>query len=147
MDTVRVLLSRIRTLLLISKNDKGDPPSPPSFAPKNVAEHESLYLEIHKHPLRCLNKLLWLSQDSKCNWSSYMFSRLSKMSWVLNKPGFKIWPGCIRKVYTEFWICIFMAPYASIMPEYSWICLNVHQYAWILLNIAECFWTCLKMPE
>ena len=75
---------------------------------------------------------------------SYMFDRLLKMPLVLNKPGFWIWHGCICKDYADFLICLIMVLYASIMPEYAWICLNtlnVPQYNWILLNVPE------YMPE
>ena len=40
-----------------------------------------------------------------------------------------IWHGCICKGYAEFCICLIIASYASIMPEYASICLNVPQYA------------------
>ena len=39
------------------------------------------------------------------------------------------WHGCICKGYAEFWICLNMAQYVSIIHEYASICLNVPQYA------------------
>ena len=41
----------------------------------------------------------------------------------------RIWQGCICKCYAEFRICLIMALYASIMPEYASVYLNVPQYA------------------
>ena len=68
------------------------------------------------------------------------------MSWVLNMPVFWIRYGYVWKGYTEFEICLVMAPYASIMPEYALISLNMPGNGWIV-NIAEYPWICLKMPE
>ena len=76
-----------------------------------------------------------------------MFSKLLKMTSVLNKPGFWICHGCISKGYTVYRMCLIMTPYVSIMPEYASICLNIPQYAFPWLNIAECHWICLKMSE
>ena len=45
-----------------------------------------------------------------------------------------IWNGCICKDYTEFWICLSMAQYATTMLEYASVCLNAPQYAWTSLN-------------
>ena len=81
---------------------------------------------------------------SEFTWPSHMFDRLLKMPRVLNKPGFWIWHGFICKGYSEFRICLIMAQYVSIMPEYASVYLNVLQYTWTWLNIAECPWICLK---
>ena len=62
---------------------------------------------------------------------------------VLNKPWLWIWLGCICRGYPEFQICRAMAPYASIMPGYASIYLNVHQYGWIFQNVPEC----MNIPE
>ena len=67
------------------------------------------------------------------------------MPWVVNKPRFWIWHGCICKGYAEFQICQIMAPYASSMPEYTSVCLSVPQFAWSWLNIAERPWVCLTI--
>ena len=88
-------------------------------------------LNVSKYPLKCLNKLFWLYQGSEYAWSSYMFNRLLKMPRVLNKARFWIWfYGCICKGYAEFRICLIMAPYASMTPEYASLCLNTLQYVW-----------------
>ena len=122
-------------------------PSPPCWAPMIGAEYASISLNMPKYSWKCLNKLFWLCQGSEYAWLPYMFDRLLKIPRVLNKPGFWIWDGCICKGYTEFRICLIMAPYTSIMPEYSSIYLNDPQYPWTWLNIAERLWLCLKIPE
>ena len=61
---------------------------------------------------------------------------------VLNKPGFWIWHGCLRKGYSEFQICLIMAPYASIKPEQASICLNVPEYAWTTVLTTPRFSIC-----
>ena len=141
------IFSKIRTPFSIIKTGQGRPSLPPSCLPVSVAEYASISLNIPKYPWKCLNKLLWLCQDSEYAWSSYMFDKLLKMPKALNVPGLWISHCCICKGYTEFWIYLNMAQYASIMPGYTSICLNVPQYAWKWLNIAEYLWICLKMPE
>ena len=80
----------------------------------------------------------------KCGWIFIMCDRILKMPQVINKPGFWIWHSCICKGYEEFRMFFIMAPYASVMPKYALICLDVPQYAWTRLNIAECPWIGLK---
>ena len=99
-----------------------------SCASVSVAEYDSISLNMPKYPWKCLNKLFWLCQGSEYAWSSYMFERLLKIFWVLNKPGFWMWQRCAFKGYAEFRICMIMAPYASIMLKHASICLNVVQY-------------------
>ena len=122
-------------------------PLPPSCVPVYVAEYTSISLNMPKYPWKCLIKLFWLCQGPEFTWSPYMFDRLLKMLWVLNMPGFWIWHDGICKGYAEFRICLIMAPYASTMPKYASVFLDVPQYTWTLLNIAECPCICLKMPE
>ena len=43
----------------------------------------------------------------------------------------------LYKGYAEFRICLIMAPYASIMPEYALLSRNVPHHASAWLNIAE----------
>ena len=71
-----------------------------------------------------------------------MFDRLLKMSGVLNKSGFWIWHGCMCKGYAVFWICLIMAPYASIISEYPSICGNMPENGCILLSVPEYAWKC-----
>ena len=90
-----------------------------------------IYLNIPKYPWKFLNKLFWIWKGKKNAWSSYMSDR------VLNMSGFCMWHDC-NKGYTEFWISLNMAQYASIMPEYAWIALmslNMSEYDSILLNL------------
>ena len=47
-----------------------------------------------------------------------------------------IWHSCLCNGYREFWICLNMAQYVSIMPKYDSVCLNAPKYAWTWLNIA-----------
>ena len=47
---------------------------------------------------------------------------------VLNSPGLSIWQVCICKGYAEFEICLIMAPYALIMPQYALIWLNITEF-------------------
>ena len=82
--------------------------------------HQSICLNISRYPWKCFNKLFWLYQGSKYAWSSYMFDRLFKMTWVVNVSWFWIWHGCRCKGYTEFWICLNMTQYASICLNMPW---------------------------
>ena len=65
---------------------------------------------------------------------------------ALNLPGFWIRHSCICKGYAEFWICLNMAQYASVMPEYALMFLNMPEHGWVLLNVSIClnklFWLC-----
>ena len=79
-----------------------------------------------------------------------------EMPCVLNESEFWKWHGCVCKGYTEFWICLNMPQYVSIMPEYDLIYLNVPQdvmilmsgliflnvptYSWKYLNKQLCLW-------
>ena len=111
-----------------------------------MGEYASIFLNATKYSWKYLNKLFWLCQGSEYTWSSYIFDRLLKMPWTLNVPGLWIWHRYIWKGYTEFWIWLNMTQYASIMPGYVTICLNVPQYAWdenswmSVLNIPENGW-------
>ena len=134
--------------VLIFKRSRGGLPLLLNCNAVSVAEYASISLNMTKCTWKCFNKLFWLCQGSEYAWSSYMIiDRLLKMPLVLNKPGFWIWHGRICKGYTEFRMCLIMAPYALITPEYASVCLNVPQYAWTWLNIAKCPWICLKMLE
>ena len=126
------LFSKISSFFvsIFKKGQESPPLPPPSCAPVSVAEYASVSLNIPEYPWKCLSKLFWLCQVSECTWSSYMFDPLLKMLRVLHVPGFWIWHSCICKGYTYFWIYVNMAQYASTMPDYASICLNVHEYAW-----------------
>ena len=148
MDTIRAFLSKIRTLLL---NFRTSQERFPIFLVVGclviVAEYASMSLNMPKYPWKCLNKLFWRCKGSEYTWLSDMFDWLLRMPQVLNKPGFWIRHGCKCKGYTEFQICLTMAPYASIMPQCASVWLNLPQYAWTWLNIVEFLWICLKIPE
>ena len=60
--------------------------------------------------------------------------QVKKMAQVLNKPEFCILHGCMYKCYTEIQICLIIAPYSRIIPEYALISLNKPE-RW--LDIAE----------
>ena len=126
-------------------------PFPPSSTPVSVAEYALISLKIPKYPWECLNKLFWLCQGSEYTWLSYIFDRLLKMYQVLNVAGFWIWHGCICRGYTQFWICLniaqyasIMSEYASIMPGYTLMSLNMPEHGWILLNVPEFAWKWLN---
>ena len=120
------------------------PPPPPSCTTVSVSEYASISLNIPKYPWKCSNKLFWLCQGSEYTWSFYMLDRFLKIPQVLNVPEFWIWHGCICKSYREFGICLNKVQYASIMPEYASISINVLKYASTWLTIAESPWICLN---
>ena len=104
----------------------------------NVAEYASISMNIPIYRWKRLNKLFWLYQASEYTWPSHMFDRLLKMFQVLNVPGICIWHDCICKDYTEFWIYLNMAQYASIIPEHVLITLNMPEHnCSILLNVPK----------
>ena len=92
--------------------------------------HQYLWISLNISENACI--MFWLWQGSKYAWSS----------WVLDVPEFWILHGCICKGYTEFWICLKMAQYASIMPESVSVWLNVP----VRVNIKNnfCAWTLLQ---
>ena len=135
MGTVMVFLSKIRTLFQILKRAREASPLPLSCTPVSVTEYSSICLNMLKHPWKSLKKLFWLGQGSEYAWSFDMFDRLLKMPQVVNKPGFWIWRRCICNGCAEFRICLILAPYASIMPEYALMFLNMLEHDWILLNV------------
>ena len=67
MDTIRVFLSKIRTLFSIFKKGRGALPSPLSCMLVIATELASISLNIiPKYPWKCLNKqLFWLCQNSQ----------------------------------------------------------------------------------
>ena len=51
--------------------------------------------------------------------------------------------GFICNSYSEFWICLDIARYATIMPQYALIPLSMPEHGWILLkslNMSENVW-------
>ena len=80
------------------------------------------------HPWKCLNcsdyaRALNMPDHLK------MFDKFLK-TWVLNKPGFWVWHGCICK--------------SSTMPEYCWMSLNTSENNWI--NCSD-YARVLNMPQ
>ena len=58
-----------------------------------------------------------------------------------NVSGSKGARGSMCKGYTELWICLYKARYATIMPEYALTALNMpEEHGWILLNVPEYVW-------
>ena len=112
-----------------------------------MAQYVSISLNMPKYPWKWLNKLFWLCQSSEYACSFYMYSKLLKMPEtfedVLNKPGFWIWQGCACKGYAEFRICLIIAPYASVTPEYALMSFNMSEHGWIFLNAPES----MNIPE
>ena len=52
--------------------------------------------------------------------------------------------GFICNSYSEFWICLDIARYATIMPQYALIPLSMPEHGWILLNVPKYVWKCLN---
>ena len=121
-----------------------------SISLSSLASRLWVLLNMHQYSWIYLNilKNAWINcSGPKYAWPSYMFNRPFKRPLFLNKPGFWIWHGSICKGYTEFRICLNMAPNASVMSEFSSICLNITEYAWIWLNIVTWSWKCLNMSQ
>ena len=121
MTKVKVF-SKIRTLFSIFKKGRRGLPSPLSCAPVS-----GVWLNMHQYSWMCANILenFWI------NCSDYAKS-LKITDHLTGSAGFWRCQGLSR------------VPYASIMPEYAWICLNVSQYTWTWLNIADCPWIYLQ---
>ena len=143
MDIIKTFFPKWGDFFLFSKKGRGYIPSPPSCAAGSVAEYASISLKMPKYPWKCLNKLFWLCQGSDNGWSSYMFNRLLKMFWVLNKPGSEY--GTV--VYARVTQSSNMSDYDSILPYNAWICLNMPQCCSIFLNMISYYWMSLNMPE
>ena len=120
------------------------------FCMENLTQNEhnlgTFNICYPKYPWKWLNELFWLYQGSEYTWLSYMFVRLLKMLLVLNLSVSWIWHGYICRGYTEFWICLNMAQYASIMPEYALMSLNMSEHG-ILLNVPEFAWKYLMILD
>ena len=77
----------------------------------------------------------------------FLLSQGSENAWYYVQQGFE---DALGSKYTRVLhrvLNLYMAQYASIMPEDGWICLDGPQYAWTWLNIDECPCICLQMPE
>ena len=137
MDAIRAFLSRKRALFSIFEKGWGGLPS-------GMAVYALISLNMSKYPWKCLNKLFWLCQDFEYSWSSQMFDRLLKMSWVLSKPRFWIWHSCICKGYAEFWIWLHTPQWCQNMSQYALMFLNMPEHGRILVNVPEWVWKCLN---
>ena len=138
MDTIRAFFPKSGHFRFSKR--AGEAPLLSDCTSVSVMEYASIPLNILKYPWKCLNKLFWLYQGSEYAWSSYIFDRLLKMSRVLNVPGFWMWQSCICRGYTELWKCLNMGQYASMMPEYTSIFLNMAEYCWMSLSMPENAW-------
>ena len=80
---------------------------------------------------RVLNKPgLWIWLRFWICWS-FDYARVLSMPLVLNIPGLWIYEGFEYTRITQGF------EYAWIVPENTWLCLNVSEYAWISLNLSE----------
>ena len=108
-------LTQSWTFFSIFKKGQGRPPPVSSSCTSvNVDWYASISLNIPKSSWKCLNNVLtmsglWLFLIVLHVWQALKMSRL------LNVSEFWIWHGCICKGYIEFWICLNMAQYASIL--------------------------------
>ena len=75
-------------------------------------------------------------------WQAFKDALSPKCAWVLIMAQVYMQKDCM-----EFWICMGMAQYASIIPQYVSVWLNAIHYVWTWLNIAECPKIYLKMLE
>ena len=143
MDAIRALLSKIKTLFSIVKKGRGAPPPPlPALFLSLLVARLWVWLNMHQYPWICLKILenAWINcfmPGLEYALSSDMYARLLKMHLVLNKPGLWIWHGFICKGESDFCICLIMALYASIMPEYALMSLDMPEHDWILSNVSE----------
>ena len=99
-----------------------------------------VWMNMHQYPWRSLNIL-------ENNWIMFLLSQGSENVWYYVQQGFE---DALGSKYTRVLhrvLNLYMAQYASTMPEYGWIYLDVPQYAWTWLNIDECPCICLQMPE
>ena len=88
---------KYRHFFRFSKRAGKTSPLHPSCMPENTL----ISLNLPEYPLKSFNKLVY-ARALKYGWSSYMFERLLKMPWVLRKPWFSIWHGCICEGYVSF---------------------------------------------
>ena len=138
---VRTFLFQIRTLFRFPERTGEASPLLPSCALVSCCWICISIPEYAEISWKCLNKLFWLCQGSGYAWSSYMFDKLLNMPPVLNKPGFWIWHGLYMQGLRRVPNMSIMAPYASIIPEYALMLLNMPDHGWMLLNVPEHAWT------
>ena len=125
-----------------SERARESSPLPFSCATVSVANYALISLSmpniLEYAWINCSISGLWYAQ------SSDMFGRLFKMPQVLNNPRFWMWHGCVCEGYAEFSMCLIMAPYKAIMPQYALMSLNMPEHGWILLNVLQYTWKCVN---
>ena len=106
-----------------------------------------VWLKLHKNPWIYLNipENVWIN--------CFDYARALDMHDHLKySTGFLRYLGLLKYQGSEYGTIVYgrvtqkyliMASYASVLFEYTTICLNIPQYAWTLLNVSEC----LKMSE
>ena len=90
-----------------------------------------------KYPRKFSKNLFWLCQGSEYAWWTDRFDRLLRIPEVLKSHCFL---NMSHLFMEEFWLCLFMAPYTLIMPQYALMCLHMPEHDWILLNDPEYVW-------
>ena len=90
-----------------------------------------------KYPRKFSKKLFWLCQGSEYAWWTDRFDRLLRIPEVLKSHCFL---NMSHVFMEEFWLCLFVAPYTLIMPQYALMCLHMPEHDWILLNDPEYIW-------
>ena len=124
---------------LFKKGQGRHPLSPPLLV--DVAEYSSTSLNIPKYHWNCSDYARGPNMHDYLTCSTGFWRCLAR---VLNKSGFWIWHGCIWKGFEEFWICLIMAPYASVMPECALKSHNILAHGWILLSVLKYAWKYLN---
>ena len=145
MDTIKAYLFKTRSPFSILKKGRGGllSLSPPPFlfpicAPVSVTEYASISLKniLAKSWINCSDyvKTLNMHDHLTCStdfwrWLRFSISQSSEYGTVVYFKG-----------YAEFRICLTMAPYASLIPEYILMFLNMPEHGWILLHVPEYAW-------
>ena len=107
-------------------------------SPLPLAARLWVWLNMHQYPWICLNILI----------NAYEWTVLTMLGpWICMiilhvRHTFEDASGCTQssEYDAELWICLIMAPYPSIMPEYALISLSMLEHGWILLNVPENAW-------
>ena len=97
------------------KSPLKSPPPPPPLIPWLHARES-----VDEYTWKCFHNVLnmlglWICLVILYVWQTFEDTSHSKWVWI--------WHGCIRKVFTKFWMCLNMAQYVSkCLNKMSWLC-------------------------